>query len=582
MQETLSSGQSVELVRLWRRRQTLSPDEMGEMYRMVGGALRSCNPPELRVLGEGRQELVAQFIYVKVLRLDADPDEADDAASHGAPSSAFALCACFRRYLIERTRASALARKRSVGYRVTESSQFELRVASAENAPDELAAHGLSAPSVHAAARAFIAGLPEPERILLREGLAPRHVIACCHYRAGRLGLVHKREGLPADYARTTLGQWISQTLGIAIEAGSMGAILQVFRILGAEATGPAANGDQPTAAAHIADATLLLPLIELAQRREAVARRAFPARWAPGRLVSVLHEGRLLGLLLDKCVHDTLWRGWMAASEADAASACDVLLEPGDGPFEPMFGLIQTWNVLTLEQTPKLCARVLGEVSATRLAAIRAVHDEWAVQQPLPIEPEPGRIALRTAGGVFSVLSGTPLGVGDPRADYQSLYLEAAARLASPLQATTKPGSLSVAAPAAEGWWPRVKAWFATDRVARPALALLALVVVVQNATLLRSGVEDDPVRFRSVQGPVTSTAPADLSLRWRAGVGMDDANALLRSAGAELVGGPDADGRWHLRIPANAAQGRAMLAGSPLVDSVGPPWLAEVARPP
>lgn len=252
MQETLSLEQSVELVRLWRRRQTLSPDEMGEMYRMVGDALRSCNPPELRVLGEGRQELVAQFIYVKVLRLDADPDEADDAArseaaNRSAPSSAFALCAYFRRYLIDCTRASAFRRKLSIGDQITES-QLEAHVGAADNAQDELAEHGLSAPSVHAAARAFIAGLPEPERILLCEGfgreaagglsgVASRHAIASYHYRAGRLGLVHKREGLPADYARTTLGQWISQTLGIAIEAGNMGAILQVFKILGAEAS---------------------------------------------------------------------------------------------------------------------------------------------------------------------------------------------------------------------------------------------------------------------------------------------------------------------------------------------------------
>ena len=76
------------------------------------------------------------------------------------------------------------------------------------------------------------------------------------------------------------------------------------------------------------------------------MAQRAFTARWAPGRLVSVLHEGRLLGVLLDKCVHGELWQGWMAASEADWASAFDVLLEPGDEPFEPMFGLIQAWNV--------------------------------------------------------------------------------------------------------------------------------------------------------------------------------------------------------------------------------------------
>lgn len=224
------------------------------MYRMVGGALGSCHPPELRVLGESRAELVAQFIYAKVLRLDADPDEAEEptgeeehARARSAPSTAFALCAYFRRYLIDCTRASAFRRKLSIGDQITED-QLEAQVGAAESAEDELAEHGLSAPSVHAAARAFIAGLPEPERILLCEGfgreaagglsgIASRHAIASYHYRAGRLGLVHKREGLPADYARTTLGQWITQTLGIAIAAENMGAILQVFKILGAEAS---------------------------------------------------------------------------------------------------------------------------------------------------------------------------------------------------------------------------------------------------------------------------------------------------------------------------------------------------------
>ena len=111
MQETLSSEESGELVRLWRRRQTLTSNDMGRMYRIVGDALVACNPPELQVLGEGRQELVAQFIYVKVLRLDADPDEAEERAGHSAPSTAFALCAYFRRYLIDCTRSAAFKRK---------------------------------------------------------------------------------------------------------------------------------------------------------------------------------------------------------------------------------------------------------------------------------------------------------------------------------------------------------------------------------------------------------------------------------------------------------------------------------------
>lgn len=255
MQQTLSSEQSSELVALWRRRQTLGPDEVGRMYGIVGGALKSCNPPELQVLGEGRQELVAQFIYVKVLRLDADPDEADEAddtanvekSNHSAPSTSFALCAYFRRYLIDCTRASSFRRKLSIGDQVSEA-QLDAQLGADETADDVLADHGLSAAAVQAAARAFIAALPEPERILLCEGfgreaagglsgVASRHSIASYHYRAGRLGLVHKREGLPADYARTTLGQWLTQTLGIAIAPDNMGAILEVFKILGAEAS---------------------------------------------------------------------------------------------------------------------------------------------------------------------------------------------------------------------------------------------------------------------------------------------------------------------------------------------------------
>ena len=258
MQNTLSSEDSAELVRLWRRRQTLAPHEMGRMYGIVGTALGDCHPPELKALGEGRQELVAQFIYLKVLRLDADPEEgeeegsgATERAAHSAPSTAFALCAYFRRYLIDCTRATSFRRKLSLGEEVSDE-QLDAHLrghrAPAQDAAGCLAEHGLSMAGVAEAARRFIAGLGEPERLLLCEGfgkeaegglsgIASRHAIASYHYRAGRLGLVHKREGLTADYAKTRLGGWIQQTLGIALEPDNMGAILQVFKILGAEAS---------------------------------------------------------------------------------------------------------------------------------------------------------------------------------------------------------------------------------------------------------------------------------------------------------------------------------------------------------
>ena len=323
----------------------------------------------------------------------------------------------------------------------------------------------------------------------------------------------------------------------------------------------------------------LVLPLTELARRREAVAQRAFSARWAPGRLVSVVHEGRLLGVLLDRCIHGNLWQGWMAAGEADWAGPFDVLLEPDDEPFEPAFGLVQAWNMLTLEPSPQLCARVLGEVSATRLAAIRAVHDEWAAQAPLAIAPEPGRIALRTVGGVFSVLSGTPLGAQDPRADYQALYRAAGLQL-SPARVPS-PGATPATAPAFPrarpqerpegGWWGSIRHWFGSGGWLRPAFAVLALFAVVQNAGLLGSrDAEQDDVRFRAVPAAPAATQ-ANLVVRWKDGVRVDEADRLLQAVQAEVVGGPGANGVWRLRA-ADPVGGLAVLAASPLVESAGP----------
>lgn len=322
----------------------------------------------------------------------------------------------------------------------------------------------------------------------------------------------------------------------------------------------------------------LLLPLTELARRREAVAQRGFTARWAPGRLLSVLHEGRLLGVLLDRCIHGDLWQGWMAAGEADWAGAFDVLLEPDDEPFEPAFGLIQAWNVLTLEPSPQLCARVLGEVSATRLAAIRAVHDEWAEQKVLPIAPDPGHIALRTVGGVFSVLSGTPLGAQDPRADYQALYRIVGLQLGSALTPSPEAAPAAPASPRARpqerpegGWWGSIRRWFGADGWMRPAFAVLALCVVVQNVGLLGGrGSEEDDVRFRNVP-TAPAAASANLVVRWKDGVRVDEADRLLRSMSAEVVGGPGTNGVWRLRVD-DPVGGLSMLAASPLVESAGP----------
>lgn len=362
----------------------------------------------------------------------------------------------------------------------------------------------------------------------------------------------------------------------------------------GANAGAPDAGAGPggPTAAQPEASPIdLQMPLAELARRRQVLAARNFNARWEPGRIVSVLHEGRLLGVLLDKKLPGSeRWQGFMAASEADWAGAHDVLLEPTDEPFEPLFGLIQAWNPVSLAPLPQQVARVQGEISATRMAAIRAVHDEHVNGTVLPIDPEPGHIALRSVGGGhFSVLSGTPLGPQDVRAPYQQLYRAAAARLSASVPAAPPaalsvpvppPAATSAALPNAQdaqdgGLGARLRRWFGADAWARPALAVLALVVVVQNLALwsgrdaAQSG--EDEVRFRAV--PVAPAgASADLGVVWRPGVTVQDTMRLLRAIDADVVAGPDERGIWYLRVP-DVKESTSALSASPLVAAVGPP---------
>jgi hypothetical protein len=253
MKEVLDASESALLTDLWRRRHKLDTVEIGLMYDIVQRSLQQSNPPELQILGESRQELIAQFIYCKVLRLQSrdgtspeDSTEDDDDDGHSAPSSSYALCAYFRRYLIDCTRASSFRRKVSIDEQMPESLLEE--GTDGDELQSNLFEFGLTPEQVLAAAKDFIDGLDQPERILLCEsfgretkgglsGVAIKHSVTSYHYRAGRLGLVHKRQGLTSDYAKTLLGTWMEKTLGIPIHAENMNAILAVFKILGVQAS---------------------------------------------------------------------------------------------------------------------------------------------------------------------------------------------------------------------------------------------------------------------------------------------------------------------------------------------------------
>ncbi len=252
--EALNTAQCAQLVDLWMRRHTLPCADIGTMYDLVSRSLLRYNPPELGLLAEGRQELIAQFIYSKVLRLHErgsaarpqNPESAAPGDGHSAPTNAFALCAYFRRYLIDRTRASAFRHNRPMGDLVNENALGQ-QIDPENDMESCLGEYGLSLDAVSMAAIAFINQLQAPEKLLLCESfgkeaegglsaVAARHAIPSYHYRAGRLGLVHKRQNVCSHYARTQMGQWIEKKLGIPIQADNMRVILLVFKMLGSTA----------------------------------------------------------------------------------------------------------------------------------------------------------------------------------------------------------------------------------------------------------------------------------------------------------------------------------------------------------
>jgi hypothetical protein len=122
-----------------------------------------------------------------------------------------------------------------------------------------------------------------------------------------------------------------------------------------------------------------------------------------------------------------TFWRGWLVSPEVDYATDRDVVVEPDDGPTDPLAGMVQTWNPLTL-MVPTT-TRILARLSTYRLNLIKEVAgepnsgEEWLAT--------PGKIALRPTSSGRIVLTGSPLGnEDDPRHEYQDLYATLAKRL--------------------------------------------------------------------------------------------------------------------------------------------------------
>ena len=221
---------------------------MESIYTIVRRALTGYHPSELQALGEDKEELISQFLYFKVFRLDTAPSASAIFPLHSAPSNNHAVCAYFRRYLIDCLRSASHQRNVSLD---EDDVMLEIDRQTAFH-PDPIGSvllqYGLHEAEVRESAQHFIASLDDADRMLLAGSLgwlsnekgglsqvAARYGIASYHYRARKLGVTLKKGSIPADFARTEIGRWIEQSLGIDIAPGNRIVILLVLGILSAQ-----------------------------------------------------------------------------------------------------------------------------------------------------------------------------------------------------------------------------------------------------------------------------------------------------------------------------------------------------------
>lgn len=303
-------------------------------------------------------------------------------------------------------------------------------------------------------------------------------------------------------------------------------------------------------------------PLQEYALRQQRFEAQRFAPGLLAGRLVSVEFPGYSLVCLLDAPEEKNRWRCFVVSPECDWAGRYDVLLEPEDGPLHPICGMVQTWHSVILDVDPQ--ARILGELSAQRMAAIRAVHDEYNHAPPTPGDseaPQPGMIALRALGS-HTVLTGSVLAADDLRLRYQALYRDHVQGLIQAQEVTRAAQNPAVKTPFLSNWIQKGRSWFSADWLIRPAFAVLCLFFVGQMLMPANTAPEND-IRFRGgAQGKT-------LTVYWRQEASSQAITQILREAKASIVYGPDPQKGYVLQST-DTADLSAKLQASGLVEKI------------
>lgn len=293
--------------------------------------------------------------------------------------------------------------------------------------------------------------------------------------------------------------------------------------------------------------------------KRVAARQANFDPQPAAGKIMrfdGADDESAPLCVLLDREGKPGIWHGWIAAAETDYATNRDVLLEPQDEPFDPVAGMVQTWNPVEVDAGK--AARVLAQLGGARMDAIREVARGECEGGG---DAKPGFVAPLAARSSSKVLAGTRISdSGDIRDSYQSLYRAAAYRLQQVHQTTAK----VVPFPAKQPW--RNAGW------AIAASIVLAQSIVIAN---LWHGGQDSSVNARMEQvseyrsTPVPQAAYIYVEVYFKPDAKEIDIRKLLTRLNATIVDGPGQFGQWRLKMKAAGVEAKT-LKESGLVDSV------------
>ena len=284
------------------------------------------------------------------------------------------------------------------------------------------------------------------------------------------------------------------------------------------------------------------------------------------------------LCVLLDEQQDQHYWQGWLVAAETDYATHQDVLLEPKDEPFDPVAGMVQTWNPVRIDI--RKGSRVLAQLAVDRLNAIREVAKGQSEKDDVA---RPGFVApLKTNSGA-TILAGTCINhPEDPRHRYQSLYRTAAEEL----ERQHQPAQLVAANDIQQHRQINdatkvVSLYSGRKRIWQNVGWGLAASVVLAQAAIIVNLIQSQPDQsyknsfsseYRAVPQPASNYTY--LEVNFKPETKEIDIRKLLTQLNASIVDGPGEFGQYRVQVKTDAKHDAiSKIKASGLVDSVTAP---------